>query len=436
MNSIWAIVFTIFIIVFVHELGHFLFARLFGVTVERFSIGFPPVLYRKKIKGTEYSIGLIPLGGYVKMKGILDESMDESSITGAPDEFASKKTYQKILILAGGVLFNLIFAYLIFTGITYTNGKIIIPGTTIGVVDSNSIGFQAGLRVDDRIVAINDTKVSNWDEISETFLKNIGNNIAIKIYRNDSLRTLMIPASMFQEKKSEYLGVGPKIYPVIGQVQPGSPAEKARIMVNDTIIAFNGYPVETWYQLTDSIQNYPEKEISLTIKRASGIVTLKAIPRSIMIEQKDKPAKEVGQLGISVKFDRKSYSFLQSMHQGVLEIEKQFLMNFKGFYLLFTGARSPREMIGGPLVIAKLASTAASYGWSTLLQFIAALNIILVIFNILPIPALDGGHILLVVIEAIRRKPISLQTRMRIQQIGFVILLLIFIFAIFNDLTR
>jgi regulator of sigma E protease len=436
MNTVFSIAFTIFVIVLIHETGHFIFARIFGVTVERFAIGFPPLLFRKKIGGTEYSLGLIPLGGYVKMKGILDESMDGSSITGAPDEFMSKNPVQKILILSGGVIFNLIFAFLIFSVITFSNGKTVFPGTTVGIVDSSSIGFQAGLRINDRIITINGKKVRNWDDISNTFLKYLGNNITVEILRNGEQKQIFIPADYFKQKNSEYLGVGPKLEPVIGDVQNGSPAEKGGLKPGDKILAFNGSVIETWYQLTDSIRKYPDKQIELTVLRGTDTLLLSLVPRSVMVEQKDAPAKEIGQLGVTVRLEKIEFGFVESLKQGILEVENQFIMNFKGFYMLISGKRSPREMIGGPIIIAKMASTAASFGFATLFKFIASLNIILAIFNILPIPALDGGHILIVLIETVRRKQISLQTRMRIQQIGFAILMLLVLFSIFNDLTR
>ncbi|GAB4171752.1 MAG: RIP metalloprotease RseP [Calditrichia bacterium] len=436
MNTLFALLITIFVIVFFHELGHFLFAKLFGVKVEKFSIGFPPTLFKKTIGETEYSLGLIPLGGFVKMKGMLDESLDGATITGADDEFLSKKSWQKILILSGGVLFNLILAVIIFSSVTFFSGKTIIPGTTIGIVDSTSIGFKAGLRINDKIIDINDVKVHNWDDIQTTYLKNLNKDITIRVQRGGNILTLSINEEEFRQKNSEYFGIGPKILPVIGSVQPDTPADKAGLQSLDTILAFNGYVVDNWYQLTDSIRHNPEKEIRLSVKRGQDTLVLSAVPRAVLVEKKEGLPEEVGQLGISVKFDKETFSFISSIGEGFKEVENQFIMIFKGFYMLLTGVKSPQEMLGGPIVIAQMASTAASFGLGTLFQFIGSLSVILAIFNILPIPALDGGHILIIIIETVRRKPLELQTRIRIQQFGMIILLLLVVFTIFNDLSR
>lgn len=436
MTSLLAIIFTIAVIVFIHELGHFLFARLFGVTVEKFSIGFPPVVYKKKVGETEYSIGMIPLGGYVKMKGIIDESLDESTLTGAPDEFASKKNYQKILILLGGVLFNLIFAYFIFTSVIYLKGKTVFPGTTIGIVDSSSVGFRAGLRMNDRIVKINDQPVKNWEEISTIFLQYLGRDMVFTVSRGDSEVQVNLPAEYFREKDSEYLGVGPKLLPVIGTVQPGSPADKAGLRPGDRITHFNGHPVDSWYQLTDSIRKYPDQAVTLRFLRDGEETELTVTPRSVFIKNENGIDREIGQLGISMQLETIEYSLGKSFIAGFEEVKNQIMLNVNGLLMLIRGTRSAKEMVGGPIAIVQMVSSAADFGFVSLLRFIGALNIILAIFNVLPIPALDGGHIVLVLIEAMRRKPLSLKTRIRIQQIGFVILIALMTFAIFADISR
>ena len=436
MITILSIVFTIVVIVLVHELGHFTFAKLFGVRVEKFSIGFPPVIFKKKVGETEYSIGLTPLGGYVKMTGMLDESMDSSKTTGAPHEFMSKNAVQKFFILAGGAIFNLIFAVIMFTSIFMIQGKTVVPGTEVGFVDSTGSGHKIGFVSGDKIISVNDIPVHNWDEISQQFMSHLGQKMIFDVNRNKEIIELVFAEDAFSETGAEYLGLSPQLSTKIGGVMADSPADKAGIKEGDDIVTINGHAIANWTVMSDSIKKYPGKEIVVGINRSGEQLTMNIIPETVEIRAENAPVTEEGRIGISFYTEHISYSFGQASVLAVQEVGNQISMQGKGLMWLITGKKSAKEMVGGPVAIAKMAGQAASLGFITLLGFIALLSIILGIINILPIPALDGGHIVVVVIEAIIRRPLPDKVKMVIQQVGMVFLLLLMFFAIFNDLTR
>ena len=195
-----SIAFILSLLIFIHELGHFLAAKLFGVRVERFSIGFPPRLFGKKIGHTDYCISAIPFGGYVKLSGMLDESLDAESMEGEPQphEFRSKNTFQKLIIISAGVIMNFLLAILILSGILWFKGEKIYPNTTVGFVQEQSIAAKMGLQNDDRILAINGQKISSWGEVTSAFLENVGNSIQIEVNRVGKIVDLNVPSSVLE----------------------------------------------------------------------------------------------------------------------------------------------------------------------------------------------------------------------------------------------
>ncbi|MFL3051519.1 MAG: RIP metalloprotease RseP [Candidatus Neomarinimicrobiota bacterium] len=387
MTTILAMIFVLGILVFIHELGHFLAARSIGVRVERFSLGYPPrfisftptsegLLFtfffykigesgklqwqpviekiisspRLKASNTEYCLALVPLGGYVKVAGYVDESL-ETEITGAPDELNSKNRLQQIWFMSAGVIMNVLLSIIFFTGITMYSG---IP-------------------------------------------ENTGD-------------------------------------PVVMEITPGFPAEEAGLQAGDKIVLINSNPINEWGDLTEIIHNSPNEKITISWEREDRILTAELIPREGAVPDGDS-IKNVGLIGIAGGYNVKKATFFESISSGFNRTVYWFKMIVKSLSMIGSGEASMKD-IGGPIMIAQLAGQSARAGMIALLSFTAIISINLAFINILPIPGLDGGHILLVSLEGIARRNFSLKVRMAIQQIGMAILLLLIVIVIYNDLTR
>ncbi|NOX89772.1 MAG: RIP metalloprotease RseP [Calditrichaeota bacterium] len=435
MTNILAIIFVFSLLVIIHELGHFLAAKWMGVRVERFSIGFPPKIFSKKIGETEFSISAIPLGGYVKMAGFIDESMD-TKVTGAPDEFQSKPTWRKIVIISGGVIMNFLLAILILTLLNFFQGERIIPGTTVGYLGEDGIAQKIGFKQYDKILAINDQPVSTWNDVQERFVDNLNSDIYFKVLRDGKEIVLRYKREWFKEDKGEQLNIGPLIPAKVGEVSPGMPADKIGLKRGDEIIEIAGQPIKDWSSMTEVIRKYPGQEVSIKWKRGDSILAAKITPQ--VFEEKDTNDKvvKVGKIGISYYFDHQEVGLIKAVGLGVTNTIDLLVINVRSIYWVITGTKSAKEIIGGPIMIAKMAGDAANAGWAYLWYLIAALSTVLAFFNILPIPALDGGHLVFILIEGIKGKPVPIKIKLKVQQIGLAILLTLIIFIFYIDISR
>lgn len=352
MITVLAILLVIGGVIFIHELGHFTFAKLTGMRVEKFSIGFPPRLFGKKIGDTDYCISAIPLGGYIKVAGVIDESMDVAGVqSNEPWTFESKKGYQKGLYISGGVIFNILFAVLIFTILTLRTG----------------------------------------------------------IYE-------------------------PSPDPVVDEVIPELPAAAAGIQKGDIVLAVNNAPVTTWDEMTEAIHAVPNDSILIRWQHGSRINEKQILTISNRVLQGAKFV-EVGMVGISPQFMHHQAGLFEAIGSGFESTWYWLKVTVISLKMLVTGEESLKN-IGGPIFIAQLAGQSAKSGLTSLIGLMAIISINLAFINILPIPAFDGGHLLIIGTEFILRHPLSIKTKLRIQQIGLAIILTLMVVVIYNDIAR
>jgi len=433
--SFLAIVFVFGLLVVIHELGHFLAAKLMGVRVERFSIGFPPRLFGKKIGDTDYCISAIPLGGYVKLSGMIDESMD-GQLTGADYEFSSKPVWKRIIIIIAGVVMNFILAILILTIVSFSKGEVIYPSTEIGNIGEKGIASKIGFERGDKITAIGGVSIYTWNDIQTEFIRNLNEDITFEILRGDEKLTLLYEKEWFSEKNAEVLDIGWVPLAKVGEIKSDSPAEKAGLQWGDDIQKINGIAVGNWTDMTKIIKENPEKMINIEYIRGGQTHSVDIIPE--LFSEKDAEGNEisVGRIGIYFYYETYDIDLLQAIENGFKNTFALIGLNMKGLWWVITGTKSASDVIGGPIMIAKLAQDAAEVGWDRLWNLTAALSAILAFFNILPIPALDGGHLVFLILEGILGRPISTRTKMLVQQIGMAILLTLIVLIIYIDIRR
>lgn len=433
--SLLAVIFVFSILVFIHELGHFLAAKWMGVRVERFSIGFPPRVFGKKIGDTDYCISAIPFGGYVKMSGMLDESLDTTT-TGADYEFNSKPAWKKFIIMIAGVVMNFLLAIVVLTFYNYSKGEVVYPYTKVGIVGEAGISSKIGFQEGDKILSVNGKRVLSWNQIQNEYINNLNSDITFMVERDGQPKNLISKKEWFQEKNSEQLDLFPELPNKIGLVLEGKPAEKIGLQTGDQITNLAGIAVSNWIELTEVIREHPNDSISIEWIRAGKSYASVICPEAATETDTANNVITVGKIGIGHYYEHNPISFLTATSKGFTGTIDMIALNTQALWWVISGTKSAKEIIGGPIMIAKLAGDAASAGWDQLWYLIAALSAVLAFFNILPIPALDGGHILILLIEAIKGKPLTIKTRLAIQQVGMAILFTFIIFIMYVDLKR
>lgn len=424
---------TIGILVLVHELGHFLAAKLFKMKVDIFSIGFPPRAFGKKIGDTDYCISWIPIGGYVKIAGMIDESFDTDFLKNEPQpwEFRSKPKWQQAIVLSAGVLMNVLLAILIFWGVIYYKGVTVYPVNEIGYVSSKSPAGKAGLRTGDKILSINNKPIKHWDEIQYLiYIESARHDLKIKIDRQGNESEIIIARSNVPDISEELFGIYPAgLIPVVKNVDLSKPAGIIGLQPNDTILAVNGKPM-LFGLLQETIKAHAGKEILLEWARGNQRMLARVTPT------------EDGFIGVQLKatylgpIEIEKLSLFGALPVGIQELQRSCILFFTNIYKLIIGKASFSKSVGGPVAIAVMAKESAESGLLNFLYFIALLSISLAFINILPFPVLDGGHLAFLIYETIFRKQVPPKVRIIIQQIGFAILLLFMAFVIYNDILK
>ena len=434
------------ILVTVHEYGHFWVARKNGVKVERFSVGFGKALWRKTGKdGTEYVVAMIPLGGYVKM---LDERVDDVAEEDKDKTFNSKSVYQRIAIIAAGPFANFAFAIFAF----YLMFLIGVPSIkpVIGSISPNSIAAQAQVPSDVQVVEVAGKTTQDWQDVNLALIGEIGaNTIVIKTKSSDSQyvssHSLLTKDWQFSPEKTTALtslGITPyrpAVYNELAAIGKDSPAEKSGLQVGDKLVAINNEPIaEGWLDFANKIKRYPNETVSLTIERAGNQQVIAVTPQGI-----EQNGKLIGYLGVSPKSDNWpdeyridiSSGLFPAIGESVHRTWNLITLSFNMIGKLITGDVSVKNL-SGPIAIAQGAGDSAGYGFVYFLGFLALISINLGIINLLPLPVLDGGHLLYYLIELLTGKPVP----EKIQEAGFkfgaLALLALMSVALFNDFSR
>lgn len=443
--AILGIFLTIFFIVGVHEYGHFIVARLMGVKVLRFSIGFGKTLLRWHGKqGTEYVFAAIPLGGYVKM---LDEAEAPVSEKELPFAYNRQPIYKKAAIVMAGPLFNLLFAFCIYWLVFMIGFTSTIP--LIGNVEKNSIAEQAGLKAGQEIIAVNHNPTSGWMSVIIYLLPHIGEKKNIPVSTRDLKKDTVKKYSldirhwkMDDLKPDALLSLGiipyqPVIPAIIGNFAPTSPAKNI-LKKGDKILAINHKTIKDWIEFAEEIDKYPDQTVQLKLQRNGKIIEI-SVPTT---SRRDMLFTKHGMLGIAPDFKMPDY-LLREQKYGVLdaavhayhETKDYVNLNILVIGKLLNGTMSIKSL-SGPISIFESAGSALNMGIIPFLTFLAFLSIAVGLINVLPIPGLDGGHLLFLLIETIRGRPISQRVQLLIYRLGMIVLFLLITQALVNDILR
>jgi regulator of sigma E protease len=433
------------ILIVVHELGHFLMARLAGVGVERFSIGFGPVLWRFRGKETEYCVSAIPMGGYVKMMGD-DENPLEGGKTSTIDPakaFNGKPLAARFLIVFAGPAMNFVLAAVIAGLMFMLVGRPVAPAL-VGRVTDGSPAAQAGLKTGDRLVAIDGKPVQYWEDLARIVQAARGRALQVTAQGPAGERTVALtPAQtkrkdLFGDEQTVWeIGASPYIPAAIGDTVAGDPADQAGLKAGDVVVALEGQPVLSWDELAERIHQRAGQPTRLEVKRGAETLAITVTPKKGKIPGADGKETEVGLVGIrpggSVTMVRSNP--ISALWEGVAWSGDVTMKTAIGLYKIVVG-QLDRSNIGGPIQIAKTAGEQARQGIVSLALFTAVISINLFLLNLLPVPMLDGGHLLFFAFEAVLGRPLSVRKREVAQQVGFALLMLLMVFAFYNDFKR
>lgn len=448
LSSVFYFVIVIGVLVFIHELGHFLAAKACGMRADVFAIGMGYRLFGyNRVNGftfwkldesidlgdhTDYRVAAFPIGGYVKIAGMVDESMDTDFVNSEPQpwEFRSKPVWQRMIVICAGVVMNVILAASIFWTMAYIQGDRYMQTTQIGYVIPNSAAEKSGLREGDKILAVNGKHVDHWEAILQSmYLDNLGHDLSLDVERSGNKTSVTVPRATLPDIQDASFGIIPtQTEAVISDVMSGKPADQAGLKKGDVIIALNNERVFNEQHVIKIIKSNPSTPVAVRWKRNADTMSARVTPSKDGL---------IG-IGIGSRYNGQwltvKYGFLESFPKGMRETGRMVVLHVQFFYQLLTGKQSFARSVGGPVKIAQMASRTAEVGVLSFLSFMGLLSVSLAVLNILPLPALDGGHFLLLVIEAIFRRPVPQKVQMVIQQIGVVLLMALMAFVLFNDI--
>ena len=420
------------ILVFIHELGHYSMARFFGARVEKFYLFFNPWFsifkWKSKRSGTVYGLGWLPLGGYCQIAGMIDESLDTESLASEPkpDEFRSKKPFARLMIMAGGVIFNVILAFIIYTGITLAWGTKVLHSDQVSAgmnfsTPAEEVGFVDG----DVILSIDGKQSPNV--LDSRFMSSLINAHEVVVRRGGAVETIRLPEDMMQRLLRAEEGFGSLRMPfVVDAVSEGSRAQ-GHLASGDRVVAVDSVTCSDVTEVITALDKKKGKDVVLTVERSGTAL------------QTTLPVDTAGHIGVVLKgieelypIEHVQYNVFTAIPAGIDRAGQTISGYVRGLKYMFT--KEGAKQMGGLGTMGKLFPT--TFDWQSFWSITAFLSIILAVMNILPIPALDGGHILFIIIEMIRRKPLSDKAMTTIQTIGLVLLVLLMVYANGNDIYR
>jgi regulator of sigma E protease len=430
VTTLFAFLFVLGVLVFVHELGHFLVARAYGVRVLTFSLGFGPKLLKFKSSRSEtvYCISAVPLGGYVKLAG---ETVDDER-SGAPDEFLSKSKWIRFQVYLAGPTMNLILAWALLTVVLSRGAEVPLYYTSAPVVGSVAAASPAeagGLHVGDRIVRVAGRPVDTWNDVDEAVLPRANQDLTMDVVRAGQPVTLhMTPRGLTKFEVGD-IGVGPVLRPEIGQVTPGGAAEKGGIRPGDVILAVDGERGLDYEAVTKRIRAGANRSVAFTVERAGQPVHVTVVPEK---------RGGVGIIGVSILGAEMRRIEPGWRHAAVLSVQQNWdraAMIGRTLKGLVT-AETPVKQLMGPVAIAQLSGEAAAIGWLSLFDFMAMISLNLGLLNLMPVPVMDGGQIAILALEGVSRREMSGRLKERILLAGAAFVVLLMATVIYNDVMR
>ncbi len=444
--AIFAFLIAIAILVTVHEFGHYWVAKQLGVKILRFSIGFGKPIYLKRFgqDNTEFVIAPIPLGGYVKMLGEVEDG-EEIDPKDLPRAFNQQKLWKRAAIVAAGPIFNFILAIFLYTVVFMAGERMIKP--IIGGIQPDSIAAQAGLQNKDEIIAVNDSEAKNWEDVLQKTLKAILRHEPTIVYTvqnaNGYSSSHTIDASelrlddVAEGKLFEHLGFQPfhRVVPaVVASFADNSAGQRDGLQIGDEILTMDGHTVTDWQMWADYVKNHPKKAIETKLQRGYEIITLTLIPDEV---------EGQGRMGVYAKMPSIPEDYLHTEHYNIFQAlakgaEKTWDMSTMSLQLLWRmlTLEVSAKHISGPITIADYAGKTAQISFVAFISFLALISLSLGIINLLPVPILDGGHLLMYLIEWIKGSPVTENMQYAMQQVGFALLIGLMFLAIFNDIGR
>lgn len=447
MQTLILTIIVLGVLVFVHELGHFVTAKWAGVGVPRFSIGLGPRVVGVKVGETDYCISAIPFGGYVKMTGMEGEEAFEGLEGGEVDgaeaaapgkRFENKSLPWRLAILSAGVAMNFLLGWVIYVSLAWHDGIPTVDGTAVASVDSTVMAAHPELASlpGETIAAVEGRSVSNWQQLADALLEAEDGELEIGLASGG---TLTLPVS--GEDREEIAGaIVPLVPAVIDEVQEDSPAARGGIQPEDRILSIDGIETPSFDRVSEVVQARPDQILPVVVQRTvDGATRELTLTVETGVEKAPRPTDgkfvDVGVLGVGAKIERIRLGPFESLVTGTQAAGRASMLILSGLHDIATGGVSLKA-VGGPVAIGQLTGHFARQGMSSLLGWVALFSINLAILNLLPIPVLDGGHILFLGIEALRRRPLSATQKLRLSQVGLAFLVLLMAWAFTADILR